>query len=226
MIEQYINKITNADCLDILKQLPDKCIDLVLTDPPYGMNFQSNHRKEKHEKIANDDNLLWLPEYMKEISRVKKEDAMCYFFCSWHNVDLFKQEIEKFFPVKNILIWEKNNTGMGDLFADYAPQYDMIIFCNPKNKKLQGGRDSTILKYPRTGNEFHPTQKPVDLIAKLIRKSTNENDVVLDTFAGSCPVAFACVDMKRNFICVEKDFDYWKASCKRLEEHQKQLSLF
>ena len=106
-MEQFENKIINADCLDILKQLPDKCIDLVLTDPPYGMNFQSNHRKEKYEKIANDDNLLWLPEYVKEIARVKKDDAMCYFFCSWHNVDLFKQEIEKFFPVKNILIWEK-----------------------------------------------------------------------------------------------------------------------
>ena len=102
----------------------------------------------------------------------------------------------------------------------------MIIFCNPENKKLNGGRDSSVLKYPRTGNEFHPTQKPVDLIAKLIRKSTNENDVVLDTFAGSCHVAFACVDMKRKFICVEKDFDYWKASCKRLEDRQRQGVLF
>lgn len=226
MIEQFENKIINADCLDILKQLPDKCIDLVLTDPPYGMNFQSNSRKEKHKKIENDDNLLWLPEYIKEISRVKKDDAMCYFFCSWHHVDEFKREIEKHIPVKNILIWLKDGGGMGDLFADYAPQYEMIIFCNPENKKLNGGRDSSVLKYPRTGNEFHPTQKPVDLIAKLIRKSTNENDVVLDTFAGSCPVAFACVDMKRKFICVEKDFDYWKASCKRLEDHQRQGVLF
>ena len=54
-MEQYINKIINADCLDILRQLPDKCVDLVLTDPPYGMLFQSNHRQEKYDKIENDN---------------------------------------------------------------------------------------------------------------------------------------------------------------------------
>lgn len=225
-IKELENKIINADCLDILKQLPDKCVDLVLTDPPFGMNFQSNHRIEQHKKIENDDNLDWLPEYVKQVQKVIKDDAMCYFFCSWHNVDVFKSEIQKYIPIKNILIWEKNNTGMGDLHADYAPQYEMIIFCNPKNKPLNGGRDSCILKYARTGNINHPTEKPVDLMAKLIRKSTKEGDLVVDTFAGSCPVAFACVDMNLKFICIEKDKDYYEASLKRLEEHQRQLSLF
>ena len=56
-IEDITNKIINADCLDILKQLPDKCVDLVLTDPPYGISFQSNFRQEKYDKIENDNNL-------------------------------------------------------------------------------------------------------------------------------------------------------------------------
>ena len=94
MIE--VNKIYNADCLDILKQLPDKCIDLVCTDPPYAMNFQSNYRQIKHKKIENDNNLKWLPEWFKQISRVIKDNAHLYIFCSWHNVDVFKQEIEKY----------------------------------------------------------------------------------------------------------------------------------
>lgn len=225
-INDLIGKITCADCLEILKQLPDKCIDLVLTDPPYGMDFQSNHRKEKYNKISNDNNLCWLPEYIKEVARVIKNDAMCYFFCSWHNIDVFKQEIQKLIPVKNVLIWEKNNTGMGDLNADYAPQYENIIFCNPSNKHLNDGRDSCILKYPRTGNINHPTEKPIDLMAKLIKKSTKENDIVLDTFAGSCPVAFACHNLNRNFICIEKDKEYYEASVKRLEEHKRQGRLF
>lgn len=225
-IESIINQIINADCMDILKQLPDKCIDLLLTDVPYGMNFQSNHRQIKYNKIQNDDNLNWLPEWCKQISRVIKDNAHLYIFCSWHNVDIFKQEIEKYIKVKNILIWAKNNTGMGDLFNDYAPQYEMIIYCNPNNKPLNYGRDSNILRFNRTNNENHPTEKPIDLMAYLISKSSVEGDLVLDTFAGSCPVAIACHNLKRRFICIEKDKDYWKASVERLENAQAQMKLF
>ena len=225
-MQYLINKIHHADCLEFMKQLPDKCIDLVLTDPPYGMSFQSNRRVQKHNKIENDDNLYWFEDWIKQINRVKKDDSHLYIFCSWHNVDIFKQQIEKYFDVKNILIWQKNNIGMGDLFNDFAPQYEMIIYCNPNNKPLNNGRDSNIIKYARTNNEMHPTQKPVELMAYLIKKSTKEEDVVLDTFAGSCPVAVACHNLKRNFICVEKDEDYFNASVKRLDEHKKQLTLF
>ena len=225
-MDKYINQIINADCLDILKDLPDKCIDLLCTDPPYAMNFQSNHRQIKHKKIENDNNLNWLPEWCEQISRVIKDNAHLYIFCSWHNIDVFKQEIEKYIKVKNILIWAKNNTGMGDLKNDYAPQYEMIIYCNPQNKPLNNSRDSNILRFNRTNNSNHPTEKPISLISYLIDKSSKENDLVLDTFAGSCPVAIACHNLKRRFICIEKDYDYWKASVERLKDAQSQLKLF
>lgn len=96
-IKDIENKILNDDCMNILKQLPDKCIDLVLTDPPYGMNFCSNYREKKYEHIENDDNLDWLSGWCKEINRIRKDDAHIYIFCSWHKVDVFKQEVEKFF---------------------------------------------------------------------------------------------------------------------------------
>jgi site-specific DNA-methyltransferase (adenine-specific) len=225
-IDQLQNRIICADCLDILRALPDKCVDLVLTDPPYGMLFQSNRRQEKYDKIENDNNLDWLDTWCEQINRIKKDNAHIYIFCSWHHVDIFKQAIEKHFPVKNILIWQKNNTGMGDLFNDYAPEYEMILYCNPSNKKLNGGRDSNILRYKRTQNELHPTQKPVDLFAYLIQKSTNENDLVLDCFSGSGTTAVACHNLKRRFICIEKDPEYAKASQERLEQAQRQQTLF
>lgn len=225
-MKQYINQIINADCMDILKQLPDKCIDLVLTDVPYGMNFKSNYRKDKYKHIENDDNLNWLPEWCKQVKRIIKDNAHLYIFCSWHNVDVFKQEIEKYIKIKNILIWVKNNTGMGDLINDYAPKYEMILFCNPNNKPLNDGRDSNILYFNRTNNVNHPTEKPIDMMAYLIRKSSQKGDLALDTFAGSCPVAIACHNLKRRFICIEKDKDYWKASVERLENIKTQLKLF
>ena len=182
-----LNTIINADCLEVMKGMPDKCIDLVLTDPPFGMKFVSGYRKEKYEKIVNDDNLDWLPECIKELSRILKENSHAYLFCSFHNVDLFKQEVEKHFELKNILIWEKNNTGMGDLFGDYAPKYEMILFCSNGDRKLNGGRDANILKFQRTQNTFHPTEKPLELIKFLVKKSSEENQTIFALTHSSVP---------------------------------------
>ena len=115
---------------------------------------------------------------------------------------------------------------MGDLVNDYAPQYEMCIYCNPNNKPLNGRRDSNILKYARTQNELHPTQKPVDLFGYLVSKSTNENDLVLDYFSGSGTTAVACHNLHRRFICIEKTPEYYRASCERLEQAQRQQTLF
>lgn len=225
MLENLLNKIHLGDCLEFMRELPDKCVDLVLTDPPFGMKFQSGYRKEKHNKIENDDNLNWLPDWCEQLKRVVKDDAFMYVFCSFHFVDVFKSELERHFKVKNILIWQKNNTGMGDLEGDYAPQYEMVLFFNLGGKPLHGRRDSNILKFSRTNNELHPTQKPTDLIGYLASKSI-KSGVVLDSFSGSGTTALACHDLGLDFICIEKDPDYHAASVKRLEQHQKQGKLF
>ncbi len=224
-MQDLLNKIHRADCLEFMKQLPDKCVDLVLTDPPFGMKFQSGHRIEKHKKIDGDDNLNWIDDWFEILAKKIKPDAMLYIFCSFHKVDIFKQACEKHFLVKNILIWQKNNTGMGDLFGDYAPQYEMILFCNLGGKHLIGRRDSNILQFARTQNELHPTQKPLDLIKYLASKSLSQG-VVLDSFSGSGTTALACHDLGLDFICIEKDPDYYKASVERLEQHKRQLKLF
>lgn len=208
----FLNEIVNMDWKEAIKQVSDKSIDLVVTDPPYGMKFQSNYRKVQHKSIQNDDNLDWLESWVIELKRVCKDEAHLYIFCSWHNIDLFKEKVGAYFNVKNILIWEKNNTGMGDLEGDYAPKYEMILFCSNGSKKLNGGRDANILKAKRTGNENHPTEKPVNLISYLIEKSSNENDIVLDTFAGSFSTAHACKQKKRNFICFEIEEEYCRTA--------------
>jgi len=204
----FLDIPTAADWRDAVKQLPSSCVDLVVTDPPYGMNFQSNHRKEKHKKIEGDTDLLWVGSWVSELHRLCKPEAHLYVFCSWHNVDIFKREIEALFNIKNILIWEKNNTGMGDLEGDYAPKYEMCIFCSNGEKKLNGGRDSNIIKAKRTQNKTHPTEKPVNLIRYFIEKSSQKGDIVLDTFAGSFSTAMAAKETHRHFLCFEIEADY------------------
>ena len=217
-IDEMLNKVIQGDCLEVMKNIPDKSIDLVLTDPPYGMEFRSNHRKEKYEKIENDNNLIWLEDFLKESYRVLKDNTHIYIYCSFHNIDIFKQEVSKLFEVKNILVWVKNNTGMGDLEGDYAPQYEFCIYARKGNKKLNRGRDSNILYFDKTGNINHPTEKPVSLMGFLIKKSTDENDTVLDCFLGSGTTAVACKQLKRNFIGIEINEKYCEIARQRLRQ--------
>ena len=223
------NKIINADCMDILKQLPDKSVDLVLTDPPYGMNYERHIKEKKFGKIENDDCLDFLEIWAKTLKDKIKEDAHLYVFCSWHNIDIFKQVLSKYYHFKNLLIWNKFSQGMGDLRTDYGCSYEMICYLSAtKNgiKSLNGSRDKNIINMTNDKNESHPTQKPVKLFSYLVEKSSNENDLVLDCFSGSGTTAIACHNLKRRFICIEKDKDYYEASVKRLEDAKKQLTLF
>jgi site-specific DNA-methyltransferase (adenine-specific) len=207
-----INKIYLGDSLEIIKSIDDSSIDLVVTDPPYGMSFRSNHRKERYDPIMNDDAVVWNTVIISELYRVMKPDTHLYWFCSFHNIDIFKQELEKKFDIKNLLIWEKNNTGMGDLTGSYAPKYEMIIFAQKGRKLLNGRRDPDILHYDRTGNKNHPTEKPVDLLEFLIGKSSSEGELVLDPFSGSGSTAVACKNTNRNYLGMEIDSRwYWKS---------------
>ena len=211
-------RLWHGDCLELMKNIPDGSVDLVLTDPPYGMSFRSNHRKEKYKEIQNDKSLEWLERYISECYRVIKNNSAIYCFCSWHNVDVFKQAIEKKFKVKNILIWEKNNTSMGDLKGSYAPKYEMIIFAHKGRKLLNGFRYADIIKASRTGNKKHPTEKPVDLLETFIKNSSDENTVVFDGFMGSGSTGVACVNTNRRFIGIELDGVYFNIAKERIEK--------
>lgn len=223
MIDLY-----NGDCLKIMDELIAKGVkvDAIITDPPYGMSFQSNHRTEKYKAIENDDSLEWLGMFFDKAKVMLNENSHIYCFCSWHKIDIFKVEFEKRFDLKNLIVWEKNNTGMGDLFGAYAPKHELCLFGGIGNRKLNGNREPDIVKAKRTGNEFHPTQKPIDLIQKFVRKSTDEGEVVFDPFMGSGTTGIAAAELKRSFIGVEIDEQYFKVAKKRIVEDGTQQRLF
>lgn len=203
-----------------MRDIPDGSVDMICTDPPYGMSFRSNYRKERHNRIENDDHLDWLEDFVDECFRVAKNDSGHYFFCSFHKVDQFKIALESRFTVKNILIWEKNNTSMGDLTGDFASKYEMCIFVHKGRALIRGKRDPNIMKFSRTRNELHPTQKPVDMIEYLISKFSDKGDVVLDPFAGSGTTAIAALNTGRGYICIEKDPEYYKLATERVKANE------
>jgi len=200
-----INHVYQGDCLEVMAGFEDKSVDMILTDPPYGMDFQSNRRANKHAKIEGDKDIKQVEEFARESYRISKGNTAHYIFCSFHNIDIFKQAFEKHFTIKNILVWVKNNTSMGDLLGNFAPKTEFILFLQKGGRKINGTRDANVFVFARTNNELHPTQKPVDLFAYLIQKFSDISDTILDPFAGSGTTAIAAIRTKRNYILIEKE---------------------
>lgn len=213
-------KLYNGDCLEVMDKLIEEGVkvDCILTDPPYGINFKSNYRKEKYNSIANDNNLGFIKNYFSRCHTLLKEDTHIYCFCSWHNIDKFKIEFEKYFKLKNIIVWEKNNTSMGDLKGSYAPKHEFILYGHKGRRLRNGFRYADIIKANRTNNKLHPTQKPIDLLEIFIKQSTDKNEVVFDGFMGSGSTGVACANTNRRFIGIEIDPKYFEIAKQRLEE--------
>lgn len=212
-----------GDCLELMKDIPDGHVDLVVTDPPYGMKFCSNYRKQKYKAIENDDSLKWLEDYVSILFEKMKENTAVYCFCSWHNIDVFKKCFEKKFKIKNIIVLEKNNTSMGDLKASYAPKYELVIYAHKGRRLLNGFRYPDIIQAKRTGNKYHPTEKPVDLLEIFIKESSNAGEVVFDGFMGSGSTGVACVNTGRKFIGFELDEEYFNIAQERIQKAQDEV---
>jgi len=192
---------------------------MVLADPPYGMAFRSNYRTVRHKPIEGDDgDMGWVERFASAAYSTAKENTAHYVFCSFHGIDTFKRELGKFFNVKNVLVWEKNNTSMGDLRGDFAPKVEFVLFLHRGRRLINGTRDPNIFKFRKTGNRLHPTQKPVDMCSYLIEKFSDAGNTVLDPFLGSGTTAIAAERSGRRWIGIEKEQKYCDITIKRLEE--------
>jgi len=203
-LEEILNTVIQDDCLNVLKDLPDKCVDLVLTDPPYGMNFQSNYRHKKHDKIENDDEFP--VEVLSELFRIAKRGV--YVFCRWDN-------LKDLPPPKSVLAWVKNNWSMGDLLHEHGRQWEAICFY-PQEQHEFVTRIPDVIHENRTGNNLHPTEKPIDLMKKILM--ANVGDTIFDPFAGSGSTLVAAKQLGRNFIGIELSEKYCEIARQRLRQ--------
>jgi site-specific DNA-methyltransferase (adenine-specific) len=211
-----------SDSLLNMHLVPDRSIDLILTDPPYGQNYSTGRRKRTIRgttRIANDAGQLDIARLMREFDRVTKPQSHCYVFTSWKTVDLWKPELEKYFTLKNILIWSKDNHTAGDLAWSYAQSYEMILFAMKGRKKLRGSRDRDSVYVPKvkTHQQAHLLQKPEKLVEYLIRKSSRIGDTILDPFAGSGTTGYCCRILHRHSIQFELEKQYRSSILRRLQ---------
>jgi site-specific DNA-methyltransferase (adenine-specific) len=222
------NKFYHADCLDILKDLPEKSVDLVLTDPPYKIS-------QKYGGGVDADNLIAVSLIIKvlpEISRVLKDDRFAVIFYDNRILPFLFEAIKgtKLTYRKQIFLYRR--WGIANRWIGWMQTTDPVcIFVNGFNKpftpKLKGEvkHDFYIKSSPEKENCGHPAQKPVEITQDLIFWLSDENEIILDCFSGSGTTAIACHNLNRRFICIEKDKEYFDKSVLRYENHIKQLKL-
>jgi site-specific DNA-methyltransferase (adenine-specific) len=217
------HRIYFADAIHALRQVADNTVDLIVTDPPYGQDYSTGRQKHtirRTTRIPNDTGDLDIERLMFELDRVTKPESHCYIFTSWKTVDLWKRAFERFFVLKNILIWSKDNHTAGDLAWSYAQSYEMILFGMKGRKKLNGRRDRDAVYLPKVKShaQEHLLQKPRALITYLIERSSRPGDLVLDPFAGSGTTGVCCVETERNSIQFEMDKRHRPIILRRMRE--------
>jgi len=211
-LENLNQKIILGDSIKVLPTLEKKSFDLLLSDPPYGMDFKSGWNNK--EKIQNDkivDTITLFEDVLKESVPLLKDDAHFYLFGNINFIGDIRPIIEKYLNLKNILIWDRKVIGMGDL-KSYGNSYDIIYFgYNKVWKNLNGTRDRDLLSYSRIdpAKNIHPTEKPIDILEYLIKKSSNENDKILEPFAGGGSTLLACKNLNRFATGVEIEEEYY-----------------
>ena len=246
-----LNQIYNMDCLEGMKLIDDKSIDMILCDLPYGTT------------ACKWDTIIPFEPLWEQYKRIIKDNGAIVLTASqpftsalvMSNIDMFKYEwiwykdkggniaVLKYQPSKvheSILVFSKTT-------HFYAPQMEKRLDKNKRNNKprtnkvgIQNNKEFFIehskgmddLKYPTSIKQFnverkgiHPTQKPVKLFEYLIKTYTNENELVLDNCMGSGTTAVACINTNRNYIGFELDKDYFESAQKRIDAEKSQLRL-
>lgn len=232
-----LNNIFNVDCLEFLKSIPDNIWDCVITDPPYGIGFKYsadtvNKDLKTKEGISNDnkDNFPFLSCVVKEISRTLKNNTHFYWFTRWDKLDHHLPLMRKYFKIKNMLVWDKKHSSMGDLTATYQESYEIILVMHKGRRELNEvdgtKRHRAILSdfvremNSNSDNKIHDHQKPIDLLKLFVEKSTNKNEIVFDPFAGSGSTSIAAIMSGRRFVTTELDESIYKLAEARIQERK------
>jgi len=242
-MEEYLNKIHCADCLEFIKEMPDNSVDLVLTDPPYLVSqnrvFTRKNVKQVSLVFEWDDRFKDEKEYLKEMftvikecSRLLKSTGSIYVFIA----DRYNSFIRKFMidcglHYKNTLVWYKTNPVPHFMKNNFCNSYEFCCFAckNPKEFIFHFGWQKNmhnVISLPICGGHertSHPSQKPLKLVKNLIEISSEKDAIVLDPYLGSGTTAVACKELNRNYIGIEINPDYCKIAERRLNNTEKPL---
>jgi len=196
--------IYHGDCREILPHLPP--VDLVLTDPPYGISYQSNHRVDwqRKPKIHGDEEFpMWIFEDIKP-------RVALFVWCRWDQMRLFPRP-------KSFIAWDKGNHSMGDLEHEFGRRWEGCAFYpGPEHAFRRRPADVIVANRVNPASLIHPNEKPVEAITPIIDSHVGET--ILDPFMGSGTTLRAAKDLGRKAIGIEIEEKYCEIAAKRLRQ--------
>ena len=243
-------KIINDDSFKVLKQFKPKTFDMIFADPPYFLSndgITCNAGKMVSVNKGDWDKELTLKEkhsfnkkWIKECYRILKDDGTIWISGTLHNIYSIGMALEENnFKILNNITWQKTNPPPNLACKTFTHSTETILWArkNIKNikhkfnykimKKLNNNKQmkdvwtTSITKPSEKTQGKHPTQKPLEILERIILASTNENDLILDPFNGSGTTGIAATKLNRNYIGIELNKEYCDLSIRRYKAEQK-----
>ena len=222
--EDMLNEIIQGDCLDVMKRIPDKSIQTILTDIPYGEVSKNGAERAKYsgqlrnlDKGAADEITFDLTEFLEECSRIS--NGGIYIFCG---IEQFGEVYAYFDNHKDFMVrqcaWRKTNPSPANGQHMWLSSMENCVFAKRRRTKFNEHCKSSVWDFPVGRGKVHPTQKPVALFEYLLQASSDEGDVVLDPCIGSGTTAVAALNTGRNFIGIEQEPEYVEIAKRRISE--------
>ena len=204
-----LNKLYNMDCMEGMKQFPDKYFELAIVDPPYGINFAKKHTGRGWIVRESKDWDKKIPDkaYFEELFRISKNQII------WGG-NYFTEHLR---PSMGWVFWDKGQRNFSLADGELAwTSFDRALRVF----------DYSRAKLNLTREKFHPTEKPVALYKWLLKNYAKPGDKILDTHVGSASSLIACYDMGFDYIGFEIDKDYYEAAQERMRKHMQQQTIF
>lgn len=233
MKNDWVKCVLYGDSRDVLKRIPDNSIDFILTDPPYNIGKHSTGniplpgRSAINNDVAQWDREDFNPEeWADEFVRILKPTGNLFIFTSYNQLGRWYECLDKKFDTSNFMVWHKTNPAPKIFKAGFLNSCEMIFTCwNKKHtwnfisqKEMHNFIESPVCMRPeRLVTPKHPAQKPVAILKKMIEIASDEGDIVFDPFMGVGSTGVAALSLKRKFIGVEKEREYFEAAKQRIE---------
>jgi DNA modification methylase len=211
-----MNKVYNIDCIEYMKTMKDNSVDLVVTDIPYGEVNRKSSGLRNLEKGKADIVTFSIDSLLDNLCRITK--GSMYIFCGMEQVSIIRKLMVEHKMSTRLCIWEKSNPSPMNGDKIWLSGIECCVYGKFPKAAFNEHCKNTVFRFPCGRNKLHPTQKPLELIKKLVLASSNRGDLVFDGFAGSGTTGVACKKLGRRFIGCELDENYCKIANDRIDE--------
>ena len=218
--------LVHGDSTKEMQRLESASVDLVLTDPPFGIDLKMKHEENWDGKTYDDEFqhiLNTIDLVVKECYRVLKEDRHMYLFFGTQHMQVVRDMVRQHgFHCGDVpCVWHKTGGGgQGGGDMAYASNYESFFLCHKGRRALAKPGVSNVFVYPRVApqRKVHPTEKPTTLLRDLIEQSSNPGELVVDPFAGSSATLIAAFECKRRAFGIELDKEYYSQGILKIEK--------